>query len=500
MSTPLQDVEADVTSEKTAFLPQSEQPSSSVPCTYKFGFLGISVSKKEVLALLILFIVYVLIGGAVFMAIESPAEESTRHELVTEQRQFREKLKFFDHPNFTQTEIEHIITTLADAKSMNLVDEHGNITRINWSFYNSFFFAITVVTTIGYGHLAPSTVPGRIFCVFYAVIGIPMTGILLAAIGDHFSKHLMKSLERAKKYYSSKVALAINAFTFLLPWFVVFMILPAGIFTMLENWTFIEGLYYCFITLSTIGFGDYVAANFDRDYIWIYKTGVVLWIIFGLGYLAMILNYISRAMRCKHIRRVERRLSTSFHHTQQKFGQRIDEIYHILQEFSKKQPKNGRHGMPRVQSFPNPETPILQEEKETVRDKNHNRDYQIQRLLNLVQSLKDDNKYPHRHRQPYHPRRLKGQIEALDLATQGALPQRRHSLPIVLVSSVEDETQQDSKPINRSHLEFIGPCFSNNNNNNNHNNNNSNHSTPNRRISHLTAIGIDLESLQSTSV
>lgn len=29
-----------------------------------------------------------------------------------------------------------------------------------------------------------------------------------------------------------------------------------------EEWTFIEGVYYSFITLTTVGLGDYVAGNY----------------------------------------------------------------------------------------------------------------------------------------------------------------------------------------------------------------------------------------------
>ncbi|OQR75692.1 open rectifier potassium channel protein 1-like, partial [Tropilaelaps mercedesae] len=139
--------------------------------------------------------------------------------------------------------------------------------------------------------------------------------------------------------YTSKIALAVNAATFLVPWLVVFLILPAGLFMYIEEWTYLEALYYCFISLATIGFGDYVAGNFEGDYIWIYKAAVVLWIIFGLGYLAMILNYISRAMRSKKVRRMEHRLSSSFQSTQQKLGARLDEMQKILQEFAVKQRK-----------------------------------------------------------------------------------------------------------------------------------------------------------------
>jgi hypothetical protein len=80
--------------------------------------------------------------------------------------------------------------------------------------------------------------------------------------------------------------------------------LPAFIFAYIEDWSFLEGFYYCFVTLSTIGFGDYVAGSFEKDYIWVYKLIVVLWIIFGLAYLSMILNFISQGLRSRHLSNV----------------------------------------------------------------------------------------------------------------------------------------------------------------------------------------------------
>ena len=35
----------------------------------------------------------------------------------------------------------------------------------------------------GYGHIAPSTMGGRIFCLFFAIIGIPFTLTVLADVG-----------------------------------------------------------------------------------------------------------------------------------------------------------------------------------------------------------------------------------------------------------------------------------------------------------------------------
>ena len=54
-----------------------------------------------------------------------------------------------------------------------------------WNFKNSFFFAATIVTTVGYGNVTPFTTRGKIFTLVYAIIAIPFFGILLGKIGDY---------------------------------------------------------------------------------------------------------------------------------------------------------------------------------------------------------------------------------------------------------------------------------------------------------------------------
>lgn len=40
----------------------------------------------------------------------------------------------------------------------------------------------------GYGNIAPSNTIGRMFMIFYALIGIPVNGFLFAYLGDFFGK------------------------------------------------------------------------------------------------------------------------------------------------------------------------------------------------------------------------------------------------------------------------------------------------------------------------
>lgn len=44
----------------------------------------------------------------------------------------------------------------------------------------------------------------------------------------------------------------------LLSGLLLFLLLPPLLFSHMEGWSYVEGFYFSFITLSTVGFGDYV--------------------------------------------------------------------------------------------------------------------------------------------------------------------------------------------------------------------------------------------------
>lgn len=50
----------------------------------------------------------------------------------------------------------------------------------------------------------------------------------------------------------------------------------------------------------------------------LYKVMLLVWIVFGLGYLVMILGFISSAMRSKRVARLERKLAINIKHTHSK--------------------------------------------------------------------------------------------------------------------------------------------------------------------------------------
>lgn len=53
---------------------------------------------------------------------------------------------------------------------------------------------------------------------------------------------------------------------YLLPGFLFFIFMPACLFVLFEGWDYALAVYYAFVTLTTIGFGDYVAGKFTLQF------------------------------------------------------------------------------------------------------------------------------------------------------------------------------------------------------------------------------------------
>ncbi|MEE6486709.1 hypothetical protein FKM82_014683 [Ascaphus truei] len=64
--------------------------------------------------------------------------------------------------------------------------------EIQWNFLGSLFFCCTVFTTVGFGHISPVTDHGKLVCMVYAAIGIPLMLLVLADLGDILAGVLSK--------------------------------------------------------------------------------------------------------------------------------------------------------------------------------------------------------------------------------------------------------------------------------------------------------------------
>ncbi|XP_040581421.1 uncharacterized protein [Lepeophtheirus salmonis] len=197
-----------------------------------------------------------------------------------------------------------------------------------WDFYNSFVFTFTASTTIGYGQLSPVTAQGKLLCIFYSLIGIPINGILIGSLGSYFAAKLEafqdsgddsdSDDELKKKGELFKFcSIMFNIIIYLIPGVAVFVLIPALIFHYIEGWSYLDSVYYAYITLTTIGFGDFAAGR-NNDILrsldsWslIYESFILIWIMFGLGYIFMIITIITDGIR-KPVRRAVKKIERSF--------------------------------------------------------------------------------------------------------------------------------------------------------------------------------------------
>ncbi|CAM4528888.1 potassium channel subfamily K member 3 [Lepidochelys kempii] len=204
------------------------------------------------LALIICTFTYLLVGAAVFDALESEQETSERRRLEEKQRELRGK---YNLSGDGYKELERVVLKLKPHKA-----------GVQWKFAGSFYFAITVITTIGYGHAAPSTDGGKVFCMFYALLGIPLTLVMFQSLGERintFVKYLLHRIKKCLGMRRTEVSMA-NMVTIGFFSCISTLCIGAAAFSYYEHWSFFHAYYYCFITLTTIGFGDYVALQKDE--------------------------------------------------------------------------------------------------------------------------------------------------------------------------------------------------------------------------------------------
>jgi len=123
---------------------------------------------------------------------EIEKKELTENEIVKERKKtvyllwsVTEKYNLIHPINWTM-EVQQIIK---DYQKKVIEAEHtgfdGNDIPIElWNFSGALLYSITVITTIGYGHIVPSTPIGKVISIFYAVLGVPLFLLYLSNIGN----------------------------------------------------------------------------------------------------------------------------------------------------------------------------------------------------------------------------------------------------------------------------------------------------------------------------
>ncbi|CAH8679700.1 unnamed protein product [Schistosoma rodhaini] len=233
------------------------------------------------LSLIVVTFTYLLLGAAIFDALESEFEVSEDVRLRESAESLRTKY------NITIDDFERITQLGIQMKPYKAGTQ--------WKFAGAFYFSTTVITTIGYGHSTPKTFGGKIFCMCYALPGIPLCLIMFQSIGERMNTIITYLLNKSNSLCKinkliSQTHLMIVSFTI----GSIVLTIGAIVFSRYEDWDYLDSFYYCFITLTTIGFGDFVALQRNNslakrpDYV----AFSLIFILFGLTVVSSVMNLL----------------------------------------------------------------------------------------------------------------------------------------------------------------------------------------------------------------
>ncbi|VDK74206.1 unnamed protein product [Litomosoides sigmodontis] len=345
------------------------------------------------IGLVLLSTAYTILGAAIFHHFEMPYEvyirNETAHRIEVLKQKIINNLWMLAHNRSSTGEVTFEIWSKTAHLSINdvirdvFIDYTKNYMTpddiikgagpVKWSFGSSVFFSWTAITTIGYGHIVPRTNEGRIACLMYALLGIPLILVTIADIGRFLSAgivwvHCMLKLLRLellrkctqiciccrcipfirKETSKQTKTISINDFTnvkrlkrrrqnhadnisetgtfediseiqtqesektlsqdtqaradelkessshrdrrisilFVLVIMIGYTAGGACLMQLWENWTFMESFYFCFVTVTTIGFGDIVPQNAN------FLPATLMYIIIGLIITTMCIDLV----------------------------------------------------------------------------------------------------------------------------------------------------------------------------------------------------------------
>ncbi|XP_066964392.1 potassium channel subfamily K member 13-like [Macrobrachium rosenbergii] len=261
------------------------------------------------LLLALVLLIYMILGALVFQAFEEEKELRERNDFNRDFVATLKKVKDdIEANNVTLTKVEDLLYIWG-----NMTDKGFVSGRKKWDFAGSFHFVYTVVSTIGYGAAAPTTRGGRMFCIFYGLIGCS-SGILffnlfleriITLLPIMRARHERKQRKKAEANAMAKNQLNarrgsqdsmedsnLDSWKPSVYWVMFYLSLASIVVAFLgsvmymkvEQWSYDDSLYFSFVSFATIGFGDFVSAQQPDEF---YGSGLYAYRFFNFAILVL---------------------------------------------------------------------------------------------------------------------------------------------------------------------------------------------------------------------
>ncbi|XP_075892698.1 potassium channel subfamily K member 6 [Nelusetta ayraudi] len=234
------------------------------------------------------YVIYLLFGALVFSSIERPVEEKLTRDLEAL------KQELLNQSCVSAASLDLLLANVLKANKYGVSVFRNESSPSNWDLVSSMFFANTLVTTIGYGHTTPLSDTGKAFSIFYALIGVPFTMLVLTVCVQKLMYPLVLApvgvLHRAG--LEQRPATIVHFVLLLLGVVLGFFVAPAAVFSAMEvSWSFLDGIYFSFISLCTIGLGDFVPGmRPGQKYRPVYQIAVMAYLFLGLMMMYLLLR------------------------------------------------------------------------------------------------------------------------------------------------------------------------------------------------------------------
>ena len=142
--------------------------------------------------------------------------------------------------------------------------------------------------------MAPETIAGQILFCVYALFGIPLFLFFMALLGGVLSNAWDKTVQRWI-VRNNKTLQCMSFFLLLSLGCFFLLVIPAIVFTVIDDFTYTTSLYFVAVTLTTVGFGDILPTGprdtFTRG---IYVIGITGWLFLGLTFASVMFTKVSK--------------------------------------------------------------------------------------------------------------------------------------------------------------------------------------------------------------
>ncbi|KAK5978861.1 Ion channel, partial [Trichostrongylus colubriformis] len=116
----------------------------------------------------------------------------------------------------------------------------------SWTLDSAVLFTATTLVPVGFGLVTPLTWCGRLFLIIYAIFGIPLALITISDMGKFFCTSVFKFFRESTVTFMATLVILLFLYPFV-----------GGVcIHYVSHLSLFDSIYYCCITILTVGYGD----------------------------------------------------------------------------------------------------------------------------------------------------------------------------------------------------------------------------------------------------